>query len=79
MNLQNNDGYTALMIAARYSNTTSTEKTVELLLKAGADVNIQNKKGYTALVLAARYSYTKSRQAMTSTEGTIKLLLKDWS
>jgi ankyrin repeat protein len=58
------------MYAARYSNTDSTERTVELLLEHGDDLNLQNKFGYSALMYAAENSNTDS------TERTVELLLK---
>jgi hypothetical protein len=65
INLQKNDGWTALMLAARYSNTDSNVETVKLLLDNGADINLQKNDGWTALMLAARYSNIE----------TVKLLL----
>ncbi len=61
--------FTALMMAARYSNTTSNVRTVKLLLGSGADVNMKNNDGSTALMLAARYSNTDSNIE------TVRLLL----
>ena len=58
---QNKSGYTALMIASSFSNLHSTDETVDILLKHGADLNIQSKTfGYTALILAGMYSGTSS-------------------
>jgi ankyrin repeat protein len=62
------DGNTALMLAAKFSSTKSTEKTVQLLIDAGANVNKQNKLGSTALILAAYYSNTSS-------ENTVAILI----
>ena len=69
VNLKDNEGWTALMLAALYSNTDSNVSTVKLLLDAGADVNLKNNEGWTALMLSARYSNTDSN------DSTVKLLL----
>jgi ankyrin repeat protein len=42
LNKQNNDGYTALILASRYNNY---REMVELLLKYNADVNKQGNDG----------------------------------
>ena len=39
------------MMASRYSRTDSTEKTVQILIDAGADLNIKNNDGKTAQML----------------------------
>ena len=49
INQQNNEGWTALMLAVRNSNTCSTENTVEILINMGADLNLQDNNGATAL------------------------------
>ncbi|KAK3747914.1 hypothetical protein QZH41_000188 [Actinostola sp. cb2023] len=49
INVTNNDGYTALMLAAENGK----DEVVRTLIDAGADVNVTNKYGNTALVLAA--------------------------
>ena len=69
INNKNEEGLTALMIAARNSNCTSTERTVEILLNHGSDVNLQEIDGWTALMYAAKYSRTDS------SEKTVELLL----
>ena len=48
VNLKNEDGWTALMMASRYSNTISNNETVKLLFECGADPNIQNESEITA-------------------------------
>ena len=56
-----NKGWTALMMASRYSNTTSSLDTVKLLLERGADVNLKSiDGGWTALMMAAKYSNSNS-------------------
>ncbi|CAI8021052.1 Putative ankyrin repeat protein MM_0045 [Geodia barretti] len=47
--LQNKDGDSALMMAAREGRT----EVVSLLLEAGANTDLQNKDGYSALMIAA--------------------------
>jgi ankyrin repeat protein len=69
INVENNEGWTALMLASRNSKTHSTENTVKMLIDAGADLNIQNHKYHTALMLAVRYSNKDS------TENTVKMLI----
>ncbi len=69
LNIQNNEGWTALHMATRYSNTESTFETVKLLVEKGADLNIKEEEGWTALHLAAAYSNTES------TLETVKLLI----
>ena len=49
-NIQDTDGWTALHIASNYSNTQSTENTVEILIRH-TDVNIQDNYGRQALKL----------------------------
>jgi len=65
----NNYGYTPLMIAVQYSNTSSSLDTVKLLLDSGANINAFNQNGYTPLMLAAKYSNT------SSSLDTVKLLV----
>jgi ankyrin repeat protein len=63
-------GWTSLMTAVTFSNTTSSLKTVKFLLEKGANPNLQNKKGWTPLASSARNSNTSS-----SLE-TVRLLLE---
>lgn len=55
VNLQDNDGNTALSVATRYSDI----KIVKLLINAGSNVNLHNREGWTALMIASRYSNIK--------------------
>ncbi len=56
VNVQDDEGRTALMFAARWGN----EKPVELLLKhPGIKVNMQDEGGWTALMLAAFWEHKK--------------------
>lgn len=66
----NEEGWTALMLACRNSKTNSTERTVEILIELGANINIQEKDGWTALMLAVTYSNKNS------TDRTVDMLLK---
>lgn len=52
INDKNYAGYTALMLACRNINDTSSEETVEILLSLMCDVNIQDHNGETALMMA---------------------------
>ena len=56
----NGDGWTALMLATRYSNNDSSLETVEALIRAKAKLDLQTKDGWTALMLASRHSNTNS-------------------
>ncbi len=53
VNAADNDGWTALMFAARFSGS---PRTVELLLNAGANPQAENNYGITALLLATGFS-----------------------
>ena len=55
-----NNGQTALIMAAYSSTNDSDLKTVDILLQRGATVNFADKNKYTALSMAARYSNTDS-------------------
>ena len=63
VNIQDEDGVTALMLASLNGHT----QVVELLLKENADVNIQKENGRTALMLASLNGHTK----------VVELLLKE--
>ena len=52
INIQNKDGYTALMYA---SKILTFQKIVELLLEKGAKLNLLNNDGDTALIIASDY------------------------
>jgi hypothetical protein len=52
INIQNKDGYTALMYA---SKILTFQEIVKLLLEKDADLNLQNKDGDTALIIASDY------------------------
>jgi len=70
INKQNNDGWTALMMACGYSNGDSTENTVKMLIEAKANIDLHNNNGWTALMMACRNSKTES------TENTVKMLIE---
>ena len=53
VNLQDKDGWTAVMYAARYQNSIEL---LDNLIKNGADPNKRNKYGATALQIASSYS-----------------------
>lgn len=69
IDIQNDFGWTALMLASRNSSSESTEETVKILLKFGANVNIQDRNMNTALI------YASFRSNDGSTYGTVKLLI----
>lgn len=66
LEVKNNRGYTALMMAALVTKHVSTENTVRILINAGANLNTNK---YSALWLAATYSNSYS------TENTVKILI----
>lgn len=66
INAKNDKGWTPLLLACRNSKTLSSNDTVKLLLKYGADINDQQCDGWTALMMACRYE---------STVETVKILL----
>lgn len=53
VNALDNDGWTALMYAARFQNN---PKALELLINAGADISAENNYGVTALLLASGFA-----------------------
>ena len=53
VNAIDNDGWTALMYAARFQNN---PKALELLINAGADISAENNYGVTALLLASGFA-----------------------
>ncbi|AKI79758.1 hypothetical protein QJ850_gp029 [Acanthamoeba polyphaga mimivirus] len=61
---------TPLMLACRYSSTTSNNQTIQLLFDKGADPNYLKENNYLPIILASSYSNT------TSSIETIKLLLE---
>ena len=55
VNMQDNDGFTALMMASINCNEMSSMECVRELLQAGADVNLQTENGWTALMMVSKY------------------------
>jgi ankyrin repeat protein len=55
VNAQSKDGWTALMVAARWR----TPEFVQILIDAGADMNVRNNEGQTALMLAKEGGHTQ--------------------
>ena len=51
LNIQDNDGNTALMLSSSNNKIVSSNEIFEMLLR-GSNLNTQNKKGETALMLA---------------------------
>lgn len=63
-NIQDEDGYTALMHAAEYGY----KEIIQLLLAAGANVNAKNNKGETASILASHRGHAADfREALRAT------------
>ncbi len=64
LNQQNNDGITALMIAAFRNHPAF----IQFLLDAGVDVNLRDTAGWTALMLACDEGHEKIVQILTNQE-----------
>ena len=60
----NNEGQTALMIAAS-NNSSEQTSCLKFLVEAGADLNVQNKRGYTALMHASKRGSVESVKLLT--------------
>ena len=72
VNLQDKEGWTALMMASN-SNINSTRETIKILLEhPNIDINLQNRNGMSALMMASHCSYTYN----DPTEKTLKMLLE---
>ena len=73
VNIQNDDGFTALMIACLAKRGS---KMVEILLHHGANPNIQNKDGATALMFASQDGCSESVDALLADDGTLIQIAK---
>src|SRR5580692_57430 len=71
INIKNTEGWTALIISAKNTNTKSSNKIIKLLLENKANINDKNYYGYTSLMMASSYS-----NAYSSNE-TVKILLEN--
>src|SRR5580698_4072917 len=71
INIKNTDGWVALMISARNTNTKSSNTIIKLLLENKAYINDKDNDGWTSLMMASTYS-----NAGSSNE-TVKLLLEN--
>src|SRR5580693_591341 len=71
INIKNADGWTALMISARNTNTKSSNTIIKLLLENKANVNDKDNTDWTSLMMASTYSNTDSSNE------TVKLLLEN--
>jgi len=69
INQQNSEGWTALMFASKFSNSTSNINVVKFLIESGANINIRNKLGLTAFMITCREINT------TSSFNLVKLFL----
>ncbi len=69
IDLQNERGHTALLLASFNTNTVSTENTVKILIDAGADINIIDKNHHDALLSCCSFSNSDS------TDNTVKMLI----
>lgn len=73
INLKIAHGYTPLILASMNAAVYSTEETVKILLKHGANVNEQDNYGRTALIYSIKYSGT------FKLENIVKILLENGS
>lgn len=75
--IKNDEGYNALLLAATNSNMYSTEETVKILFEYGADVNSQTYNGYTALMNAVKningYSTVKTVEMLLEHDANINM------
>ena len=55
LNIQDNEGHTALMLSSRLGN----HKVVQLLIEGQVDVNLMARDSYTALMYAVKYASNK--------------------
>lgn len=60
LNQQNDDGETALIIAAKNGHT----EVVKTLGNYGADINIKDNRGFTALMYATAYGHIDTALAL---------------
>lgn len=67
LDFQNNQGYTALMLACFYNEV----DIVKELIFAGANINLQNYEGDTALVLAAKNGSVQSAKELIKSRAEI--------
>lgn len=75
VNLQDNDGNTALILACNTVDTTSNIKTVKTLLEAKADINVENNSGSTALTVYYDDNFNNKTLNNTTLNKMISLLL----
>ncbi|WQF88297.1 Putative P-loop containing nucleoside triphosphate hydrolase [Colletotrichum destructivum] len=73
LELEDSEGYTCLRWAARYGQL----KTVEALLKSGADVNAADKDSYTALRWAAHEGYKPIIKSLVHHGASVKTSGRD--
>ena len=73
VNIQKEDGVTALMLASLNGHT----QVVELLIKENADVNIQSKDGVTALMLASQNGHNQVVELLLKENADINIQKED--
>lgn len=71
---QDNDGWSALMYASRFSFSTSSFATVKLLVNSGANLDLRNNNGWTALMLATRFSIIKTSRFLLKSGANINII-----
>lgn len=69
-NAQDQDGNSALMIAAKEGK----EAAVQVLINGGADVNLQNKVGMTALMFASQLGHADVVAALVAANAKVNLM-----
>ncbi len=61
------------MLSTRYTSDGSSERTVQMLIDAGANLNSKSGGGYTALMLSSRHS------SDGSSERTVQMLIENYA
>ena len=73
VNVQDEEGVTALMIASENGHT----QVVDLLLKANVDVNVQDEEGVTALMIASENGHTQVVEVLLKENADVNIQNKE--
>ena len=73
VDLQNKEGCTALLLAAKYGHL----EIVKVLLAKDAKINVQDKEGLTALLLATQEGHLEIMKALLAKDAKVDLEDKD--
>ncbi|MBR1402754.1 MAG: ankyrin repeat domain-containing protein [Treponema sp.] len=74
VNIKDEDGWTALMLATLHGDN---DKTVRLLIELGAELDVQNDDGETALMCATIVKATKSAKLLISNNANVNIKNKN--